>query len=316
MIAAIIIFAALAALFAILFFVSLKKNKDQRVQDRIRSDKELKLLKEQIEKLATESQNTSENRIVELNNRISEKNSIIINLDEQIDQKKQELGDIAVRWTYISLNKENAQEELEEILKNQKDNSDKVFQLQEEIRNSEEILQSDKMNIETIKKELKDLSERKRLAILNQEEIEDKLWDYSITPKEQELISILERIKNDYPELKLDISTIEWRKVWMPKVQDLSNSKGLERKGIYRLVLKSDPGVCYVGQATNIKDRWYQHIKKMVGVDFKGNEKLYNYRPEDFYWSVIEFDPQNLNESEHYWIEYYGCKEKGLNRKA
>lgn len=97
MIAAIIIFAALAALFAILFFVSLKKNKDQRVQDRIRSDKELKLLKEQIEKLATESQNTSENRIIELNNRISEKNSIIVNLDEQINQKKQELGDIAVR---------------------------------------------------------------------------------------------------------------------------------------------------------------------------------------------------------------------------
>ena len=97
MIAAIIIFAALAILFAILFFVSLKKNKDQRVRDRIRSDKELKLLKEQIEKLATESQNTSENRIVELNNRISEKNSIIVNLDEQINQKKQELGDIAVR---------------------------------------------------------------------------------------------------------------------------------------------------------------------------------------------------------------------------
>ncbi len=97
MIAAIIIFAALAALFAILFFVSLKKNKDQRLRDRIRSDKELKLLKEQIEKLATESQNTSENRIVELNNRISEKNSIIVNLDEQINQKKQELGDIAVR---------------------------------------------------------------------------------------------------------------------------------------------------------------------------------------------------------------------------
>ena len=67
------------------------------MRDRIRSDKELKLLKEQIEKLATESQNTSENRIVELNNRIDEKNSIIINLDEQINQKKQELGDIVVR---------------------------------------------------------------------------------------------------------------------------------------------------------------------------------------------------------------------------
>ena len=27
------------------------------------------------------------------------------------------------------------------------------------------------------------------------------------------------------------------------------------RKGIYRLILKSDKDVCYVGQAVNIKDR-------------------------------------------------------------
>lgn len=316
MIVALIIFGILAILFAILFFVSVKKNKDQRAQDRIRSDKELKLLKEQLEKLATESQNTSENRIIELNNRIDEKNSIIVNLDEQINKKKQELTDIAMRWVYINTEKETAQVELQGILKNQKDNSDKVFQLQEAIRDAETALQNDKKDIEIVRNELKDLSERKRLAILNQEEIEDKLWDYSITPKEQELISILERIKNDYPELKLDISTIEWRKVWLPKVQDLCNSKGLDKKGIYRLVLKSDPGVCYVGQAVNIKDRWYQHIKKMIGVEFRGNEKVYNYRPEDFYWSVIEFEPQDLNESEHYWIEFYGCKEKGLNKKA
>ena len=97
MIVALIIFGILAILFAILFFVSVKKNKDQRAQDRIRSDKELKLLKEQLEKLTTESQNTSENRIIELNNRIDEKNSIIVNLDEQINKKKQELGDLAIR---------------------------------------------------------------------------------------------------------------------------------------------------------------------------------------------------------------------------
>ena len=109
----------------------------------------------------------------------------------------------------MNTEKETAQTELQSILKNQKDNSDKVFQLQEAIRDAETALQNDKRNIEVIQRELKDLSERKRLAILNQDEIEDKLWDYSITPKERELISILERIKNDYPELKLDISTIE-----------------------------------------------------------------------------------------------------------
>lgn len=63
----------------------------------------------------------------------------------------------------------------------------------------------------------------------------------------------------------------------------MTNEHDLGRSGIYRLVLKNDENVCYVGQAINIKDRWYQHIKKMIGVDVKGNEKLYNYRPEDFY---------------------------------
>ena len=102
----------------------------------------------------------------------------------------------------------------------------------------------------------------------------------------------------------------------MPKLQDIGNREGLNCRGIYRLVLKSDEKVCYVGQAVNIQDRWYQHVKKMIGADAKGAEKLYNYRPEDFYWSVIEFDSKDLNDSEHYWIEFFGCKERGLNKKA
>ena len=38
----------------------------------------------------------------------------------------------------------------------------------------------------------------------------------------------------------------------------------------------------------------------MIGVDAKGSEKLYKYRPEDFYWTVIERDPKDLNEAERY----------------
>lgn len=53
----------------------------------------------------------------------------------------------------------------------------------------------------------------------------------------------------------------------------------------------------------------------MIGVDTVGNERLYEYRPDDFWWTIVEENPESLNESEHYWIEYFGCKEKGLNRK-
>lgn len=55
----------------------------------------------------------------------------------------------------------------------------------------------------------------------------------------------------------------------------------------------------------------------MLGVDGKGNEKLYKYQPQDFYWTILETaEKEYLDEKEHYWINYYACKEIGLNKKA
>jgi hypothetical protein len=50
----------------------------------------------------------------------------------------------------------------------------------------------------------------------------------------------------------------------------------------------------------------------MLGVDNKGNEKLYKYSdPGLFVWEVVEEvgDRSKLDERERYWIEFYGCKE-------
>ena len=53
----------------------------------------------------------------------------------------------------------------------------------------------------------------------------------------------------------------------------------------------------------------------MIGADNKGSEKLYDYRPNEFYWTIIESGCNDLNAAEKYRIEYYCCKEKGLNKK-
>ena len=99
-------------------------------------------------------------------------------------------------------------------------------------------------------------------------------------------------------------------------IQELCGREGLDgRGGIYKLTSKVDERVCYIGQATNIKDRWYTHIKKMVGVEAKGLERLYTYRPDELYWEVVEFKDGDLDSDEHYWIEYYKSKEIGLNKK-
>jgi hypothetical protein len=54
----------------------------------------------------------------------------------------------------------------------------------------------------------------------------------------------------------------------------------------------------------------------MVGVEGKGSEKLYDYRPDELIWEVVEeVDRSRLNERERYWIDWWACKEVGLNKK-
>ena len=55
----------------------------------------------------------------------------------------------------------------------------------------------------------------------------------------------------------------------------------------------------------------------MIGVEAKGNEKLYEYGIGDFYWKFLEEveDASKLNDAEKYWIDYLGCTELGLNKK-
>ena len=306
-----------------------------KLEDEIEREKIRQQETERVQKMLDEQQNKTnegyENRLQDWDRLIAEKQAAY-------DKKNKEIKEV--------------EKKIEEI---EKDNSDKRRKLEEELaeerkrleqelsRKREELSSVNEQRLEVVKaqneieknvdtakkrqdeleeevaaleKEIEELKEKKRLAVLHQDKDAVEGWEFFITPHEKELISLLEKIKMDYAELRGDIATIEWKKIWLPKIQDIVNRNELDgKKCIYRLVLKEDNEVCYVGQAVNVKERWYQHIKKMIGVDTVGNERLYEYRPDDFWWTIVEENPENLNESEHYWIEYFGCKEKGLNRK-
>lgn len=71
----------------------------------------------------------------------------------------------------------------------------------------------------------------------------------------------------------------------MPKFQQQLKKNGWysDTRGIYKLTSVKDPSRCYIGQAQDIKERWYQHAKKMIGADSSGNEELYKQgSPNDF----------------------------------
>lgn len=93
---------------------------------------------------------------------------------------------------------------------------------------------------------------------------------------------------------------------------------GRERKtGIYKIT-NTYNSMVYVGQAVNISDRWKQHIKCAIGADNAPNNKLYpamrEIGPENFTFEIIEEClPEELNEREQYWQDFYKAKEFGYS---
>ena len=89
--------------------------------------------------------------------------------------------------------------------------------------------------------------------------------------------------------------------------------------GIYKIT-NMENGMCYVGQAVNIADRWKQHIKRGVGADPPTRNKLYpamlSTGVENFTFEIIEeCSREQLNEREQYWQDYFKAKEFGYSIK-
>ena len=148
---------------------------------------------------------------------------------------------------------------------------------------------------------------------------------FRLTGSQEKLLGLLDEVVGLYPELREALMTVAWKKVWLPEIQRITRSLGVDGavSGIYRLSWVKDEKVCYIGQAVKISERWYTHIKKMIGVEAKGNERLYAMvsRPDEVSWEVVEiWDGQGdkgkwLDEREKWWIETTGAKEIGWNRK-
>lgn len=267
---------------------------EERRKEKERREK----LEAQLNKLKSGA--ATEERLSRLESRIKEGEEKAKIVDERIWSRSKELEEINKKLVDAQNQVVEATSGLAEVVKKKEDTVKEI----EELRKA----------CAAIDAELSDAKNTSRAAILREEE-DGEGWTFELSGKEKKLINTLQEIKGIYPELEKELAGIEWKKIWLPKVQALCVREKLGCRGIYRLVLKEDKNVCYVGQAVNVKERWYEHIKKMIGADGRGNEKLYEYRPEDFEWSVVEREVGDLNKAERYWIEYYCCVEKGLNSK-
>lgn len=266
-------------------------------------------------------ENSDEVELTRINTLINERLDKLNTLDESIKVSSDKLtlleNDYTARQNELAAQLQSSNDSRATLLEEQNRLQESILTAQKEV----DALHDQKVAVEnelvTLRNELGQLAIRSRTALLeNWKDVGELGIKWEATNKETQLVAAINDICALYPELSRELKKIEWEKVWRPKMQVYRNELA-GKQGIYKLTLIEDVEVCYIGQARNIYERWFEHAKKMIGVEPKGNEKLYEYKVGDFYWKVIEEvdDANKLNEAEKYWIDYWCCLEKGLNKK-
>ena len=129
--------------------------------------------------------------------------------------------------------------------------------LEGRIDGGKKVLESIEDQIKVTEVALADLANLKA-SVLAVEEGTGVSWVFGSGDKSRlvELIhQLVDEYGNQFPILRKELLKAEWSSVWLPQVQQLCSREGLDRSGIYRLTLRSNPDCVYIGQAQSIKDR-------------------------------------------------------------
>lgn len=154
-----------------------------------------------------------------------------------------------------------------------------------------------------------------------QEEISQKdFYRLQITEKD---IQEIEKLREIIPYLRDPeaLNKVIWKVYYEKPYTDLVGrviGSGIHT-GIYKITNLNN-GMCYVGQAANLADRWKQHIKRGIGAEAPTHNKLYpammEFGVENFTFEVIEeCGRDKLNDREDYYQEFFKAKEFGYSIK-
>lgn len=88
--------------------------------------------------------------------------------------------------------------------------------------------------------------------------------------------------------------------------------------GIYKITNIKD-GKIYIGQSTDVKTRWSNHIKAALKIDSIAHSRVHDAMGEEGIWNftfeLLEQCPkEKLNEREKYYIEFYQSNVYGYNK--
>ena len=114
-------------------------------------------------------------------------------------------------------------------------------------------------------------------ALIEEEKLKNERAYHSILidTKYTHDIKILNSIKSELTDCRPLLMAM-WSAYYLKPSNDLA-ARVLGTKtvtGVYRIA-NPDVGLCYIGQARDIKERWRDHLKAGLGIDTPANNKLY-----------------------------------------
>lgn len=253
----------------------------------------------------------TEKKLKDLKNQFNQENALLVDLNSQCDDAKNNLSALKQEQTFYLSKYEQSKEayrQQEDVLKQinstiestkkaceiaeqearerllverkqwEKDRDKEYLATQEDLKESlSDILAQINDKSEELSVISKDVSAAIALEKQAYNESLDK-WSLLVDKKQLMQYNKLKDIANEFDdkELKLLIGKIAWNYIWKNAYTQLIKRQfdNTTPCGIYKITNLTN-NMCYIGQSVNVPRRWSEHIKCALGADAKINIQNY-----------------------------------------
>lgn len=255
--------------------------------------------------LKTEEQKTF------LNKDIAELQAKIVALEKDYDHK---IADFDRQWQALMKERREAMDKLEE--ENLDDYLDQQMSLESQYQKDKAELQSEINNLSALRASLIE-------AQIREQKLKDEQDFYRIhlsIDAQEDIDKLLRFAKECHSQQPL--RKLIWSEYFLKPFGEMAGRiLGKDKiSGIYKITNIKD-GKIYIGQSTDIKTRWSNHIKAALKIDSIAHSRVHDAMGEEGIWNftfeLLEQCPkEKLNEREKYYIEFYQSNTYGYNKTA
>lgn len=279
------------------------------------------------------------NKLIELDNLLLNKKQEIKEASFQLEETKAEASKI--KDEFLKANLESAQSALDqqlekagkkyqEAVRDYQDEylaamADYVLEENKIIETKEQEYQAINEQIDSLTHQLIEIQQTISISVeaLKRAEAEKSEKDFYRLILSDEDLAEIQTLRSVLPKIRdpLALNKAIWKVYYeKPYLALVGRVLGPARiTGIYKIT-NLENGMTYVGQSTDIAERWKQHIKRGMGAEAPTRNKLYPAMQqegvENFTFELlVECPKEKLNEEEDKYQEIFHCKDYGYSIK-